>query len=87
MFSGAGGLKDWYRRSARDRAVFQKEPLEKRRHLARYFTSLVFRCVFLERKRGDVGILPCLAPAVRTNIQIEAVLWLALAYFSGLKYN
>ena len=30
-----------------------KEPFEKRRHLARYFTSLVSAAFFTERERGD----------------------------------
>ena len=36
-------------------AVFLKEPIEKRRYLARYFTSLVSVTFFTKRKRGDGG--------------------------------
>ena len=36
-------------------AVFLKEPIEKRRYLARFFTSLVSVTFFTKRKRGDGG--------------------------------
>ena len=31
----------------------RKEPVKKRRHLTRFFTSLVSVTLFIERKRGD----------------------------------
>ena len=36
-------------------AIFLKEPIEKRRYLARFFTSLVSVTFFTKRKRGDGG--------------------------------
>ena len=36
-------------------AVFLKEPIEKRQHLARFFASLVSVTFFTKRERGDGG--------------------------------
>ncbi len=39
--------------ASRVRNKILKEPFEKRRHLARYLTSLVSAAFFTERERGD----------------------------------
>ena len=36
-------------------AIFLKEPIEKRRRLARYFSSLASATFFTKRERGDGG--------------------------------
>ena len=47
-------------------AIFLKEPIEKRRYLARFFTSLVSVTFFTKRERGDGGNSGL---AIRTSLQ------------------